>query len=122
MTFTLADMTALIWSASYILCIAFAVEILRSPRPEQSISAWLLLFLLLPPAGIVLYLVFGRRKLRLRVKRRSAPRLDGLATQCPHIDPFDSLIRSFGFPPPSRENRVAFCGTGEAAHAAVIDL
>lgn len=122
MTFTLADMTALVWSASYILCIAFAVEILRSPRPEQSISAWLLLFLLLPPAGVVLYLVFGRRKLRLRVKRRPAPRLDGLITQCPLIDPFDSLIRSYGFPPPSRENGVTFCGTGEAAHAAVIEL
>lgn len=122
MSVSFADVAALVWPVSYIVCILFALEILRSPRPEQSIAAWLLLFLVLPPAGVVLYLVFGRRKLRLRVQQRPAPRLAGLITQCPHIDPFDSLIRSFGFPPPSRENRVTFCGTGSAAHAAVIDL
>lgn len=122
MTFSFPDIAALLWGASYLACLVFAVEILRSVRPEQSISAWLLLFLLMPPAGVVLYLTFGRRKLRRLAERRPSPPMEGLIVNCPHIDPFDSLIRSFGFPPASRDNLVTFCGTGEAAYAAVVDM
>lgn len=122
MSFSFADITGLLWGASFLLCILFAVEILRSPRPEQSISAWLLLFLLVPPAGAIFYLLFGRRKLRRRAERKPSLLMEGLSPVCAHIDPLDSLIRSFGFPPPSKNDAVTFCGTGDAAHAAVIEM
>jgi len=56
------------------------------------------------------------------VGRKPSLPMEGLAAPCPHINPFDSLIRSFGLPPPSKDNVVTFCGTGDAAHAAVIDM
>jgi cardiolipin synthase len=114
--------TEVIWGGSFIVCLFFAVEILRSPRPEQSISAWILLFVLVPPAGALLYLTFGRRKLRRRAVRKRPPSFAGLEAKSPPIDLFDALIRSYGISPASEGNQVTFYGTGESARAKVIDL
>jgi cardiolipin synthase len=117
------DIGALVWGASFLVCIFFAVEILRSPRPEQSISAWLLLFLLLPPVGAGLYILLGRRKIRRRAQQKLLPHLAGWAPpDAQPISLFDSLVRSYGFPPAASDNVITFCGTGEAAYAAVIAL
>ncbi len=122
MTLGIFDIGALIWVGSFLACIFFAIEVLRSPRPEQSISAWILLFLLVPPIGVVLYLTFGRRKLRRRAERKQAPHLVGLAPNSPPVNLFDALIRSYGISPASDGNEVMFRGTGESAYAAVVEL
>lgn len=117
------DIGAIVWGISYVACFLFALEILRSPRPEQSISAWLLLFLFLPPAGAALYLLLGRRKIRIRSQRKPPPHIASLNCPAgPPINLFDTLVRSYGLSPAAEEERVTFCGTGEAAYAAVIAM
>lgn len=123
MDFDVLDIIAAIWAASFVACIAFALEILRSPRPEQSIAAWLLLFLFAAPLGAALYILLGRRKLRSRSQRKPPPRLTNLGHRDSlPISLFDALIRSYGLSPAAEANKVTFCGTGDSAYAAVVDL
>ncbi len=123
MNFDTLDIIAVIWAASLVTCLAFALEILRSPRPEQSIAAWLLLFLFVAPFGAALYLLLGRRKIRSRSERKPPPHLANLGSQdTVPIGLFDSLIRSYGLSPAAEGNKVTFCGTGESAYAAIVDL
>lgn len=117
------DVGTFVWTLSFVVCVFFALEVLRSPRPEQSISAWILLFLFVPPLGAVLYLVLGRRKLRRRIRHKQPPlHLRGAETNEGPIGAFDAIIRNAGCPPASAGNRVKFCGTSKAAYDAVLDL
>src|SRR3546814_18153375 len=121
MDFDVLDIIAAIWAASFVACIVFALEILRSPRPEQSIAAWLLLFLFAAPFGAALYILLGRRKLRSRSQRKPPPRLSNLGHRDSlPISVFDALIRSYGLSPAADANKVSFCGQGDSASAAVV--
>lgn len=123
MNFDAFDIIAAIWAASFIVCLTFALEILRSQRPEQSIAAWLLLFLFMAPLGVALYLLLGRRKIRLRSERKPPPPLANLGSHdTAPISLFDVLIRSYGLPPAAEANKVTFHGTGASAYAAILDL
>jgi cardiolipin synthase len=118
-----AGVWAMVWAAAFLLCLFFAVEVLRSTRAEQSIAAWLLLFLLTPPLGVVLYLALGRRKIRKRLARMQRPTFAHVvAARSAPVNAFDTLVRSYHLPPATPGNRVAFHGTGRAAHAALVDL
>jgi cardiolipin synthase len=112
-----------VWGVSAVACLFFAVEILRSRRREQTIAAWLLLFLLTPPLGALLYLVFGSRKLRRRVARKGRMRayLSEAAGSPAPVCPVDRVIRSHGLPGPTGGNRVRLHGTPNGSYAAVID-
>src|SRR3546814_19889995 len=113
MDFDVLDIIAAIWAASFVACIAFALEILRSPRPEQSIAAWLLLFLFAAPPGAALYILLGRRKLRSRSQRNPPPRPPNLGhkTSLPKSH-FDTTIGRSGIPPAPHAPNVNDVGNG----------
>ena len=69
----LAGVATATWGIGILLCLWFAVEVLRSRRQEQAMTAWLLLFALVPPIGALAYLLFGARKLRRRAEHKPRP-------------------------------------------------
>jgi cardiolipin synthase A/B len=60
---------------SNLLMLILVVSLVHQRRPVGNAIAWLLAVVLIPYLGIPLYLVFGGRKLKQRVKRKR--RLDG---------------------------------------------
>lgn len=113
---------AIIWGASFVACFFFALDVLRSSRSEQSIAAWILLFLILPPAGVALYLLLGHSKLRRRARRKPLPHMASEAPPSEPISIYDAIIRSHGLPAAFKGNKVTFCGTGTTACKSVWDL
>jgi len=89
-------------------------------------TAWLLLFVLTPPLGALLYLAFGSRKLRQKAARKPKPaaRPAGAATPraAPAINGLDRLIQAHGLPAATERNAVVLYGTAAAAYDAVLDL
>jgi cardiolipin synthase len=122
--FTTRILTA-VWGGGAVLCLWFAVEVLRSRRQEQAMTAWLLLFALAPPLGALAYPVFGSRKLRRAAggKPRPAERSVGARASDPvPVNDLDRLIRSHGLPPATADNRVALHGDPARAYDAVLGL
>ncbi|MEI9935966.1 MAG: phospholipase D-like domain-containing protein [Pseudomonadota bacterium] len=60
--------------ASNLLVLLLVASLLRQRRPTSNLIAWLLAIVLIPYLGIPLYLIFGGRKLKKRI--RSKRRLD----------------------------------------------
>ncbi|MFC7540245.1 PLDc N-terminal domain-containing protein [Siccirubricoccus deserti] len=112
------------WGGCVLLCLWFAVEILRSRRQEQAVTAWLLLFILSPPVGVVAYLALGARKLRRRAARKAQPaeRSAGAQADCVAVNGLDRLVQSHGLPAATAGNAVALRTTPATAYAAVLDL
>jgi cardiolipin synthase len=122
---TLATLLGVAWGACALLCLWFAVEILRSRRQEQAMTAWLLLFVLTPPVGAVAYLALGARKLRRRAARKAQPAGRSANAEARHAAPInglDRLIQSHGLPAATAGNAVAFRSTPGLAYDAVLDL
>jgi cardiolipin synthase len=88
-------------------------------------TAWLLLFLLMPPVGAAIYLVFGARKLRRQAERKPGPAEHDVQLkdqQRTPINDLDHLIQSYRLPPATDGNLVTLCGTAVTAYEAVLDL
>jgi cardiolipin synthase len=88
-------------------------------------TAWLLLFLLMPPVGAAIYLVFGARKLRRRAERKPGPAEHDVQLeeqQRTPVNDLDHLIQSYRLPPATDGNLVTLCGTAVTAYGAVLDL
>ena len=69
----LTTVLGVVWGVGALLCLWFAIEVLRSRRQEQAMVAWPLLFALTPPVGAALCPVFGARKLRQKAERKPKP-------------------------------------------------
>lgn len=121
----LATAFGLVWGLGALLCLWFAVEVLRSRRPEQAMVAWLLLFALTPPLGALLYLGFGSRKLRQEAedkpKPAGRPGEPGTRREAA-VNDLDRLIQAHGLPAATEGNRVTACGTAADAYHTVLDL
>jgi len=87
----------LVFSAGIGLAILLLGDVLKQRRAPASTAAWLLVLLLLPYVGVLLYLLFGARKLA-----RPRHRLSRLHTRiCPQVPdeqahPLDLLMRGLG--------------------------
>lgn len=113
------------WGVGALLCLWFAVEVLRSRRQEQAMVAWLLLFALTPPLGALLYLGLGSRKLRRQAERKPRPAGRPAGPETPGgtaINDLDHLVQAHGLPAATESNRVAFRGTAATAYDAVLEL
>ncbi|GGC49087.1 cardiolipin synthase [Siccirubricoccus deserti] len=121
---TITSILGVAWGGCVLLCLWFAVEILRSRRQEQAVTAWLLLFILSPPVGVVAYLALGARKLRRRAARKAQPaeRSAGAQADCVAVNGLDRLVQSHGLPAATAGNAVALRTTPATAYAAVLDL
>jgi len=83
-------------------------------RPPAAAIAWVMGLVLFPYGILPLYLIFGRRKMKLRHVKRARPR-DAWTDWAP------TLIQTFGFPAPARA-RVRFHADGAEARDALWEI
>jgi cardiolipin synthase len=102
----------------FLLAFFLVARLLAEKRQPSNTFAWLLGIVLVPYVGVPLYLIFGGRKLKRLIARKTriAPMLDG---STPPFDltgqllPTVQTINASGACPPTAGNRVSFLTTGE---------
>jgi cardiolipin synthase len=105
--------------ASFLLAFFFVARLLAEKRQPGNTVAWMLVILLAPYVGVPLYLMFGGRKFRRLVERKSRlfPELEGLQSLDPasQILPTAQAINAAGACPSVGGNTVKLLITGEDA-------
>ncbi|MDE2348992.1 MAG: PLDc N-terminal domain-containing protein [Gammaproteobacteria bacterium] len=99
--------------AASLLTYVLTTRAAKYRRPPSIAIAWVLGLIALPYAGLPLYLLFGRRKLRRRAVPIAAP-----GVPAAHWAP--ALIESFGLPGPAAA-RITMHADGAAARAALFE-
>jgi cardiolipin synthase len=102
----------------FLLAFFLVARLLAEKRQPGNTFAWLLVIVLIPYVGVPLYLLFGGRKLKRLIARKSriAPALEG---STPPFDltgpllPTVQTINASGAFPPTGGNSVHFVVTGE---------
>ncbi len=104
---------------SFLLGFFFVARLLAEKRQPGNTFAWMLIILLVPYVGVPLYLIFGGRKFRRLIERKSRllPELEGLQTLDPasQILPTAQAIDAAGASPAVGGNSVRLLITGEEA-------
>jgi len=108
----------------FLLAFFLVARLLAEKRQPSNTFAWLLGIVLVPYVGVPLYLLFGGRKLKRLIARKSriAPTLEG---STPPFDltgqllPTVQTINASGACPPTAGNSVRFLPTGEEMYAEV---
>ncbi|MGC4073031.1 MAG: cardiolipin synthase [Nibricoccus sp.] len=105
--------------ASFLLAFFFVARLLAEKRQPGNTVAWMLIILLIPYVGVPLYLMFGGRKFRRLVERKSRllPELEGLKSldAASQILPTAQAVNAAGASPSVGGNSVKFLITGEDA-------
>lgn len=99
-----------------------AGDVLRQRRAPARTAAWLLTLLFLPYFGVLLYLLFGARKLprpRYRIGRLA---LSSMAVDEQSAHPLDLLLRGLGVPGAVGGNAVRIHKHPEEALSALLEL
>jgi Phosphatidylserine/phosphatidylglycerophosphate/cardiolipin synthases and related enzymes len=103
----------------FLLGFFFVARLLAEKRQPGNTFAWMLIILLAPYVGVPLYLIFGGRKFRRLIERKSRllPALEGLQTLDPvsQILPTAQAIDAAGASPAVGGNSVRLLMTGEDA-------
>ncbi|MGE4297417.1 MAG: phosphatidylserine/phosphatidylglycerophosphate/cardiolipin synthase family protein [Desulfovibrionaceae bacterium] len=103
-----------------VLALVTVIKIIRTQFTPSAKIAWLLLIILLPFAGVPLYLIFGGRKLRRKARSKADIHLLALDEVPPHqAAPLDHLLRSFGLPGATPGNRITLQTTGGERYEAL---
>jgi cardiolipin synthase len=102
--------------ALFALGVLFMFRLLRAEKAPSSTLAWLLVIFLLPYIGVPLYIIFGGRKIRKKIKRKEV--LDKIVSEL--LDPDEITQRALpggisGLFPKRSENLVSILATGEEA-------
>jgi cardiolipin synthase len=104
---------------SFLLAFFFVARLLAEKRQPGNTLAWMLIILLVPYVGVPLYLMFGGRKFRRLVERKSRllPQLEGLKTldAATQILPTAQAVDAAGASPSVGGNSVKLLVTGEDA-------
>jgi cardiolipin synthase len=101
------------------------LRVLSTRRSPQSVLAWLLGFVFLPPVAIPLYLLLGTRKLPRRTRPRGAlaPQLPPPGGPAPPSPiGVQRVLESAGVWPARAGNKIELLGDGERAYARLMDL
>ncbi|HEX8108542.1 MAG TPA: phospholipase D-like domain-containing protein, partial [Kofleriaceae bacterium] len=110
--------THLVSIVTVVMTTVLISQVVVQHRAPGTTLAWLLAIILIPYAGVPLYLVFGSHKLRRRGGKsqlyapRPVPAVRGTIA---------GMLCASGAPPPRPGNEVVVHTTGEQAYAAVID-
>ena len=112
------------WIISILVGVIFFAQALRTRRSPASTAAWLLLVVLVPVIGIVIYLVFGVRKSPHGMARRES--CLGM-TRCEEVpeqeaDLVDRMVRRFDLPGATVGNAMRILPTGEECWQGLVDL
>lgn len=107
------------------LIIATLLHMLYQRRSPQNLMAWTLTLLLLPFIGVMLYIIFGSRKL-LYAKRRKAKislqPVSELLPDQPFAQRIERLLRANHIAGSSNDNQAHLCPNGEAAFQRLLSL
>lgn len=103
---------------------AFVIDLLRQHRSAAATIAWIAILLLLPYAGLALYVLAGSPRKRSAalssyLEEHVHPPADAAAGLCPDTE---RLLRALGLPGATSGNRVEFCRRNGHAHAALLAL
>ncbi len=105
--------------ATFLLAVFFVARLLAEKRQPGNTVAWMLVILLVPYVGVPLYLMFGGRKFRRLLERKSRlhPELEGLKAfdAASQILPTAQAINAAGPCPSVGGNSVRLLTTGESA-------
>src|ERR1700709_1176178 len=93
----------------------------RQRRPASVTFAWLLLIVLVPYAGVPLYLMLGGRKIRRRAAQKK-PLYEIAPVPPANGSPIEKLLTGMGVPPKTNDNRVSIIANGEDAFAQMLEL
>ena len=112
------------WILSILVGVIFFAHALQTRRSPASTAAWLLLVLLVPVLGIVIYLVFGVRKSPHGMARRESTLALTRREEVPEAeaDLVDRLIRRFDLPGATDGNSLRILPTGEECWQGLVDL
>jgi len=109
--------------AGFILAFFLVARLLTEKRQPGTTMAWLLIIVLIPYVGVPLYLMFGGRKFRRVIERKSRllPALEGLQSfdAASQILPTAQTINGTGACPPVGGNAIKLLVTGEDAFHAL---
>ena len=108
------DTLQLVWAGllhvatviSFLLALLLVSQVLRSPRIPSATMGWIFVIVILPVIGIPLYLVFGERKFKIRIKQKGQLDLPDVRDTYDHS--LNLLLISLGIPSSSGGNRVSF--------------
>ncbi len=108
-------------TAGFLFAAVLITHLIRQHRPPTTTIAWLLIIVLAPYAGVLLYLLIGGRKMRkLSAGKR---RINLPAVPAPAVlSDMERLLMAHGVPPATSGNAIVFQMTGEDSFAALADL
>jgi cardiolipin synthase len=122
-SYLLAHVTSVVTAFASIL---LTLHALASRRSSQSLAAWLLALVFVPPLGIPLYLAFGTRKVARRVRapgRTATPAPDAAVAQAtPRSRGIQRVLASSGLPPAVGGNRFELLTDPVAAYRTLLEL
>ena len=99
------------------------LQILTTRYSPAGTTAWLLLIVLMPPAGVPLYAVFGGRKLRKVMRRKHRIHLRrSTVVDVNYTGPIDRLLRGLGIPGATCGNVFTLLPDSAASWAALDEL
>ena len=99
-------LSTLLYALFALLNLAVIAHLLSTRRPTQSLIFWVLVMLLLPFLGPLLYVLFGSRKLFGRHSKR--PLTFDCATDLADTTPLGRMLARCAMPPARPGNRAAF--------------
>ena len=113
----------LILISGFLIAIIVIAHILRQRRSPAGTIAWLLIIILLPYLGIPLYFIFGGRKTKKIVDRKSNIQLSSSEiVPISEANVLDKLLRTYNIPGASAGNKISLCQTGEEGYRQLIKL
>lgn len=111
--------------AGFLLAVALITQILREQRRPGVTLAWVMAIIFIPYLGVPLYLLFGGRKIRRVVAKKTALPKDGFGADAREVEPQNDTARvlmSAGMPPMRTGNAVKIYDNGEFAYHALMDM
>ncbi|MBG0778265.1 MAG: PLDc N-terminal domain-containing protein [Desulfovibrionaceae bacterium] len=109
--------------AVFLLAFVLMVSIVRKQQAPSTKIAWMLTILLFPLVGVPLYLLFGGRKIRRRIRRKADLRLKAEDTVPPEdAHPADRLLRTYTIPGATTGNDLALHPKGTDAYEQLVRL
>jgi len=105
-----------------LLGIVVVISIIQRRHAPGHTLAWLLLVILLPYAGVPLYLIFGGRKQRRMAARKPSLAGDGASEAILPGNEMERILRLGGAPCARNGNRLGVLATGEEAYETMLRI
>jgi cardiolipin synthase len=106
---------------SFVMALVLVARAAEQRRPTGSLLAWLFAIMLVPYAGVPLYLVFGGRKLQSRAAAKRRLR-ESPVRAGPDASRLATMLCASGATAPTSGTDIEILTTGESAFVAIVEL